>query len=41
MSVASGLSSVPLMDHLWSLAALGHTEGVHSKHKLEESWGVE
>lgn len=32
---------VPLMDHLWSLAALGHTEGVHSKQKLEESWGVE
>ena len=32
---------VPLMDHLWTVAALGHTEGVHSKKVLEESWGIE
>ena len=32
---------VPLMDHLWTVAALGHTEGVHSKQMLEESWGIE
>lgn len=32
---------VPLLDHLWTLAALGHTEGVHSKKVLEESWGIE
>ena len=30
---------VPLMNHLWTLAALGHTEGVQSKKTLEESWG--
>lgn len=32
---------VPLMDHLWTVAALGHTEGVRSKKILEESWGIE
>ena len=32
---------VPLMDHLWTLAALGHTEGVHSKKSLEKRWGIE
>ena len=32
---------VPLIDHLWSVAALGHTEGVRSKKVLEESWGTE
>ena len=32
---------VPLMDHLWTVAALGHTEGVRSKNVLEESWGIE
>jgi len=31
---------VPLMDHLWTLAALGHTHGVQSKRMLEESWGL-
>ena len=31
---------VPLMDHLWTVAALGHTDGVQSKQMLEESWGV-
>ena len=31
---------VPLMNHLWSVAALGHAEGVQSKKRLEESWGV-
>lgn len=29
-----------LMDHLWTLATLGHTEGVRSKKMLEESWGL-
>ena len=32
--------AVPLMDHLWTLAALGHTDGVQSKRMLEEGWGL-
>ena len=32
---------VPLIDHLWTVAALGHTEGVRSKKMFEESWGTE
>ena len=31
----------PLIDHLWTAAALGHMEGVHSKKILEKSWGIE
>lgn len=31
----------PVMDHLWTLATLGHTEGVHSKKSLEKRWGIE
>ncbi len=30
----------PLMDHLWTVAALGHTNSVQSKQMLEESWGL-
>ncbi len=30
---------VPLMDHLWTLAARGDTTGAHNKTMLEKSWG--